>query len=60
MRASIHAVPSGDRVLIGSDKIQAATHEFGRGSIPARPFLKPTDDQVRSFGQIAADYLNLS
>lgn len=35
----------GDGELrVGSNRVYAATHQFGRGAIPARPFLGLSDD----------------
>lgn len=40
LRKSIRVVDvSGSRVVIGSDRPYAATHQLGRDGIPARPFL---------------------
>jgi phage gpG-like protein len=40
LRKSIRVVAiSGSRVIIGSDRPYAATHQLGRDGIPARPFL---------------------
>ena len=39
LRRSVRYEASGDSVVIGSNLEYAATHQFGRGKIPARPFL---------------------
>lgn len=36
---SINSKPRPKGVRFGSNKVYAATHQFGRGAIPARPFL---------------------
>ena len=33
--------------LVGAGKVYAATHQFGRGDIPARPFLPVVGDQLQ-------------
>lgn len=45
LRASVTAAPriSGDGFVITADPIYAATHQYGRGPIPARPFLPVPD-----------------
>ncbi len=40
LRKSIHSIITGKRsVAIGTNVKYGATHQFGRGRIPARPFL---------------------
>ena len=41
LRASVTAAPrvTSDGFVITADPIYAATHQYGRGAIPARPFL---------------------
>lgn len=39
LRRSIYSKPTDTQVAIGTGKIYGATHQFGRGNIPARPFL---------------------
>lgn len=39
LRASVDYKADNDGVTIGSAKVQAATHQFGRGAIPRRAFL---------------------
>lgn len=36
---------TSDTVEMGSNLVYAATHQYGRGPIPARPFL-PTEDEL--------------
>lgn len=36
---SIKHVVGAGQVEIGSDRVYAPTHQFGRGAIPARPFM---------------------
>jgi phage virion morphogenesis protein len=43
LRGSIFSKPGQDQVAVGTGKIYGATHQFGRGKIPARPFLGITD-----------------
>ncbi|WP_292999587.1 phage virion morphogenesis protein [Nevskia sp.] len=49
----------GDELLVGSDRPYAATHQFGRGGIPARPFLGVSPEDEREIGQIVRHYLQL-
>ena len=43
---SIHYAAYEKLLTIGTNDIKAATHQFGRGNIPARPFLGlSTDDE---------------
>lgn len=44
-------------VEIGSNVIYAATHQFGRDAIPARPFLGADAGDEREIEAIANDYL---
>lgn len=44
-------------VLIGSNLVYAATHQFGRGRIPARPYLDVTDADAAKFAAIIVEYL---
>lgn len=37
--STIHHQVRKDEVIIGTGKVYGATHQFGRGAIPARPFL---------------------
>jgi phage gpG-like protein len=45
LRASVTTAPriSGDGFVITADPIYAATHQYGRGPIPPRPFLPIPD-----------------
>jgi phage virion morphogenesis protein len=48
---------SASGVEFGTDRIQGATHQFGRGPIPARPFLGLSDDDRRDILDIVSDHL---
>lgn len=39
LRRSIYALHDDSSVTIGSNMQYAATHQFGKGNIPARPFI---------------------
>ena len=45
-----HPVISDTRaeVFVGTDVVYAATQEFGRGGIPAQPYIRPAFDTQRS------------
>lgn len=42
----------------GTNVIYAATHQFGRGGIPDRPFLGVSDEDERAFLDIAERWLD--
>ncbi|HET8942291.1 MAG TPA: phage virion morphogenesis protein [Rudaea sp.] len=46
-----------DFVDIGTSAKYGATQQFGRGSIPARPWLGASDDDVHELVQILQDHL---
>lgn len=61
---SIHAEPANDQVLIGTDKVYGAIHQFGgqagRGhqvTIPARPYLMVQDTDWTEIKEQLADYI---
>ena len=39
LRGTLNYQASADELLVGTPLIYGATHQFGRGAIPARPFL---------------------
>lgn len=54
LRQSIHVQPEGvDSVRIGSPVVYGATHQHGRGPIPARPFIPAIDDQLTGLASSA-------
>jgi len=61
LRESFFPEISDTQLLFGTDKIQAATHQFGRpvgdGEIPARPFLGISDDDERHIIDILQTFL---
>lgn len=54
-----HEVIDGDTVLVGTNVIYAATHQFGDDSrgIPARPFLGIGDEDENEIESIVDNYL---
>ncbi len=46
-----------DAVLVGTNAIYGATHQFGRGGIPARPFLGLSEDDKTEILDILGDHL---
>lgn len=49
---------SGDDWMeITAPQIYAATHQFGRGKIPARPFLGLSDEDLDYIHEVLAEYL---
>lgn len=59
LQRGIRAQVIGDELQIGSDRPYAATHQFGRGGIPARPFLGVSPEDEREIGLIVRHYLQL-
>ena len=59
MRTTLRYQILGDELLFGSDRVYAATHQFGDGSrnIPARPFLGLSDENNESIRDILNDHL---
>jgi phage gpG-like protein len=47
----------GRRLRVGTNKVYAATHQFGRGAIPARPFLGLSEEDVRDAVETLADHM---
>lgn len=48
---------SAQRIEYGTNLIYAATHQYGRGRIPARPFLKWQDADLEIAKRIFIDHL---
>jgi phage virion morphogenesis protein len=46
-----------DGLSLGTNVVYGATHQFGRGGIPARPFLGFSDADIDEIELIARDYL---
>lgn len=47
LAASVGTEATGTYAMVGAGKVYAATHQFGRGDIPARPFLPIVGDQLQ-------------
>lgn len=57
LRHHIHdQVTAPGRVEVFSDRVYAATHQFGRGNIPARPFLGISRRDTEEIGAIVRDW----
>lgn len=52
----LYQVTAPGRVEVRSNLIYAATHQFGRGSIPARPFLGISPRDTEEIGDIVRDW----
>lgn len=50
----------GETLLIGSDRVYAATHQFGdsKRGIPARPVYGLSDDDREEIGQLVIEHLD--
>lgn len=54
---SIQQLVSGGSVEVGSNLVYAATHQFGRAPIPARPYLGLSAADREQIEAIASDFL---
>ncbi len=50
--------PAGGQVEIGTNLVYAATHQFGRGGIPARPFLGLSGENLREIDRLVTEILD--
>lgn len=57
LRRSIVYRASRDQLELGTNVIYAATHQFGRGPIPARPFLGFSDADRDEILTLASEHL---
>lgn len=64
MAASVAEKYDNDSALVGTNKKQAAIHQFGgkagrgkKATIPARPVLKLTDSDLQEIKEAIKDYL---
>ena len=57
LRRSVQYEATQTYVRIGSNLIYARTHQFGRGKIPARPFLGITPNERRHINDMFRAYL---
>jgi phage virion morphogenesis protein len=46
-----------DAVTVGSNMVYAATHQFGRGNIPARPFLGVSAQNIEDIGDLVMAFI---
>lgn len=46
-----------DAVTVGSNMVYAATHQFGRGNIPARPFLGVSAQNLDDIGELVMSFI---
>lgn len=54
------AHPEGTTLLVGTNAVYGATHQFGRGKIPARPFLGLSDADLAEIDLLVEDHLDAS
>ena len=57
LRRSIAYEANNDSVRVGSKLKYARTHQFGRGNIPARPFLGVTESEKQHITSMFRQYL---
>ncbi len=55
-RGITYQVTAPGRVEVGSKLVYAATHQFGRGNIPARPFLGISRRDAEEINAIVRDW----
>lgn len=60
LRRSIAYKAFKNKVIFGSNLVYAATHQFGRGKIPARSFLGVTDENKQKALSMLKIYLKNS
>ncbi len=53
-----HFLGAPGEVEIGTNLVYAATHQFGRGAIPARPFLGLSGENIREIEQLVTEILD--
>ncbi len=58
LRGSFYRRATATSVAVGTGKIYGATHQFGRGAIPARPFLGITADDRVEIMDLLAEHLD--
>lgn len=56
LRGTISYRADSSSVTIGTNRVYGATHQFGRGPIPARPFLGLSQSDRSTVLQTALDY----
>ena len=57
LKKSIQYEADNSSVTVGSKLIYARAHQFGRGKIPARPFLGVTEDDKKHIAQMIKIFL---
>lgn len=57
LRRSVAYKAFSDKAVFGSNLIYAKTHQFGRGNIPARPFLGVTDEDKNKVLSMMRSYI---
>ena len=57
LRGTLNVQASKDTLRIGTPLIYGATHQFGRGPIPARPFLGLSDDDLTMIQEAMQEWL---
>lgn len=64
LAASISQAYSNDEAVVGTNKVYAGIHQFGgkagrghRANIPARPFLKLTEQDLNDIKEAVIEYL---
>lgn len=57
LKGSVTTKAYQDRVEIGSNLVYAATHQFGRDNIPARPFITIDEPDIKEIEQTLLDHI---
>lgn len=58
MRGELAVVVDALGLQLGTNKVYGATHQFGRGATPARPFLGLSEADIAEIEAIAGDFLD--
>lgn len=56
LRDLINSAFGDDFAEVSSSRVYAATHQFGRGGIPARPFIGLSPEDLQEIVEAARDY----
>lgn len=59
LRDSVQPVATSRQVDIVSDRVYAATHQWGRGNIPARPYMVIQDEDRPKIREAIINHLTL-
>jgi phage virion morphogenesis protein len=58
LRGGLRYRANNSGLIFGTDSVYATTHQFGRGKIPARPFLGLDSEDISYILNTASDFLS--